>query len=142
MIGAAPANDPELIAKSKKLVAEGAGEDLLRLPNRSFMSFIRAATYLDIENTPREYKDFFGIARAQTPAVMRVKCPILALFGTRDDIGGEKELNLLRSNVQRIACSSPKIATGMIVNGDHEYTGKEAQVAEIIAHWARTELLK
>jgi hypothetical protein len=131
-----------LVAQAKKLVAAGAGEDLIRLPNRSFASFVSAATYLDEENTPREYKDFFGIGHTPTPAILRVKCPILAFFGTRYDIGGEKELNLLKSTVQGLAGDSPKIATTMIVNGDHEYTGEEAQVAETIAHWAKVEVLK
>jgi pimeloyl-ACP methyl ester carboxylesterase len=141
MIGPPPDNDPELIARAGKLVADGAGEDLLRLPNRAFPSFISAATYLDIENTPRQYKDFFGIAHTGTPGVARVKCPILAFFGARDDIGGEKELNLLKSSLQRLS-GSPKLETALVVNGDHEYLGEGAQVAERIAHWAEAELLK
>ena len=77
----------------------------------------------------------------QTPAVMRVKCPILAFFGTRGDIGGEKDLDLLNSSLQRIP-GSPKLQTAMIVNGNHEYVGEEAQVAEKIAHWVEAELPK
>jgi pimeloyl-ACP methyl ester carboxylesterase len=142
MVGAAQENDAELVAQAKKLVATGAGEDLIRLPNRSFPSFISAATYLDMENTPRQYKDFFGIGRTPTPAILRVKCPILAFFGTRADIAGEKELNLLKSTVQGLAGDSPKIASAMIVNGDHEYTGEEAQVAKTIARWVEVELMK
>jgi len=57
-------DDPQLYAQAKKLVDEGAGEDLLRLPHRSTPSFISAATQFDIDNTPRQYKDFFG---TQTP---------------------------------------------------------------------------
>ena len=30
----------------------------------------------------------------------------------------------------------------MIVNGDHEYVGEEAQVAQTIARWAEAELLR
>jgi pimeloyl-ACP methyl ester carboxylesterase len=142
MIGAAPPNDPELIAKAQGLVADGAGEDLLRLPNRSFPSFISAATYLDMENTPDEYKDFFGVASMQTPAVTRVSCPILAFFGTKGDIGGEKELNLLQSTVQRHVGAPVNVTTTMIVNGDHEYVGEEAQVADKIADWADAVLVK
>ncbi len=141
MIGPAQGNDPELIAQAKKLVADGVGEDLLRLPNRAFPWFISAATYLDMENTPREYKDFFGMTHAQTPAVTRLKCPILAFFGTRSDIDAETDLDLLKSSLQRIP-GSPKIETTMIVNGDHEYVGEEVQVAEKIAHWVEAELPK
>ena len=102
-IGPPPKNAPELVAQASELVSAGAGEDLLRLPNRSFPSFISAATYLDMENTPPEYKDFWGIGHTGNPAILRVKCPILAFFGARDDIGGEKELTFLTSTVQRLA---------------------------------------
>ena len=133
-------DDPQLLAQAKKLVNEGEGEDLLRLPHRSYPSFISAATHLDIANTPREYKDFFGI---QTPnaAITRVTCPVLAFFGSKDDIGGEKELNLLTSSVRRLARGPRKVDTAMIVNGNHEYVGEEAQVAQTVARWAETEVL-
>ncbi len=111
------------------------------VPNRSFPSFVSAATYPDIEDTPREFKDFFGIGHTQTPAVLRVKCPLLAFFGTRGDIAGENDLRVLKSALQRIS-GSPKLETTMIVNGDHEYVGEERQVAEKIARWVEAELLK
>jgi len=136
----AAADDPQLLAQAKKLVDDGAGEDLLRLPHRSFPSFISAATHLDIVNTPREYKDFFG-TQTPNPAVTRVTCPILAFFGSRDDIGGEKELNLLKSSVHRLSRGPRRVDIAMIVNGNHEYVGEEAQVAQTIARWAEAELL-
>jgi pimeloyl-ACP methyl ester carboxylesterase len=134
-------DDPQLLAQAKKLVDEGAGEDLLRLPRRSFPSFVSAATHLDIVTTPREYKDFFG-TQTLNPAVTRVTCPILALYGSKGDIGGEKELNLLKSSVQHLSHGPRKVDTEMIVNGDHEYIGEEAQVAQTIAQWADAELLR
>lgn len=30
----------------------------------------------------------------------------------------------------------------MIVNGEHEYTGEEVQVAETSAHWVEVELMQ
>ena len=134
-------DDPQLLAQAKKLVDEGAGEDLLRLPRRSFPSFVSAATHLDIVTTPREYRDFFG-TQTPNPAVTRVTCPILALFGSKGDIGGEKELNLLKSSVQRLSHGPRKVDTVLIVNGDHEYVGEEPQVAQTIARWADAELLR
>ena len=61
-------------------------------------------------------------------------------FGTKDDVGGEKELNQLKSSLHQIPGGSPKIETTMIANGEHEYVGEERQVAEKIAHWVDTEL--
>lgn len=137
----AQADDPDLLAQARVLVDNGAGEDLLRLPGRSFPSFISAATHLDMVTTPLEYKDFFG-TEILNPAVTRVWCPILAFYGSSNDIGGEKELNLLKSSAQRLSRGPRKVDTTMIANGGHEYVGEEAQVAETIARWAEAELLK
>jgi pimeloyl-ACP methyl ester carboxylesterase len=130
-------DDPQLLAQAKKLVDEGAGEDLIRLPHRSAPSFISAATELDIASTPRQYKDFFG---TQTPdgAITRVTCPVLAFYGSKDDIGGEKDLALLTSSVRRLAHGPAKVDTAMIANGNHEYVGEEAQVAQVITQWIQT----
>ncbi len=137
----AQAGVPELLAQAKKLVEDGLGDDLLRLPRRSYPSYISAATYLDMWISPREYRDFFG-TQTPNPAVTRVTCPILAFFGSKDDIGGEKDLALLKSSVQRLPRGPRRVSTAMIANGNHEYAGEEAQVAQTIAGWAQSELLR
>jgi pimeloyl-ACP methyl ester carboxylesterase len=133
-------DDPQLLPQAKKLVEEGAGEDLLRLPNRSFPSFVSAATELDMANTPLQYKDFFG---TKTPdgGIMKITCPVLAFFGSKDDIGGEKDLNRLTSSVRRLPRGPSSVSTAMIANGNHEYIGEEAQVAQTIARWAQTQVV-
>ncbi|HET8667796.1 MAG TPA: alpha/beta fold hydrolase [Terriglobales bacterium] len=132
-------DDPQVLAQAKKLVDEGKGDDLIRLPHHSYPSFISAATQLDTDNTPRQYKDFFG---TQTPdaAITKVTCPVLAFYGSKDDIGGEKDLALLTSSVRRLAHGPASVDTAMIANGNHEYVGEEAQVAQVIARWIETEV--
>jgi pimeloyl-ACP methyl ester carboxylesterase len=132
-------DDPQLLAQAKKLVDEGAGDDLIRLPNRAYPSFVSAATQLDVANTPRQYKDFFG---TQTPdaAITRVTCPVLAFYGSKDDIGGEKDLALLTSSVRRLAHGPDRVDTAMIARGNHEYVGEETQVAQVITRWIQTEV--
>jgi pimeloyl-ACP methyl ester carboxylesterase len=132
-------DDPQWLTQTKKRVDEGAGEDLIHLPNPSYPSFISVATELDIANTPRQYKDFFG---TQTPdaAITRVTCPVLAFFGSKDDIGGEKDLAMLTSSVRRLAHGPTRVDTAMIANGNHEYVGEEAQVAQVITRWIQTEV--
>ena len=132
--------DPDLVAQAKKLVSAGAGDDLLRLPHRSFPSFVSAATYLDSVNTPREYEDFFG---TMTPdaGITRVNCPILAFFGSKDDIGDEKDLALLTSSVSRLAHRPRNVTTATIANGNHEYVGQELQVSQVITRWIETQVL-
>jgi len=137
----AESDDAQLLAQARKLVDEGAGDDLLRLPHRSFPSFVSASTYLDTVNTPREYKDFFG-TKGPDAAVTRITCPVLAFFGSKDDIRGEKDLALLTSSVRRLPRGPATVDTAMIANGNHEYVGEEAQVSEKIVHWIEAELPK
>jgi pimeloyl-ACP methyl ester carboxylesterase len=131
--------DPEVLAQAKKLVDRGAGDELIQLAHRSYPSYISAATQRDSDNTPRQYSDFFG---TQTPdaAITRVTCPVLAFFGSKDDIGGEKELALLTSSVRRLAHGPARVDTATIANGNHEYVGEEAQVAQVITRWIETEV--
>jgi len=127
--------DPDMLEQATRLVAEGHGDDLLRIPNRRFPSFISAATYLDDARTPREQNDFFGI-QTPDPAVTRIRCPILAFFGTNGDVGTEADLELLKSSIRRQRSGPSRVDTVMIERADHMYTGEEAQVAQIISQWA------
>jgi pimeloyl-ACP methyl ester carboxylesterase len=132
--------DSNWIRQAQELVDKGVGEDLLRIPNRSFPSFISAATELDMIHMPREYADFFG-TQTSNPPVFRVSCPLLAFLGTKGDVGGEKELLLLKSSVQRLSKGPRSVETTMITDGNHEYVGEEAQVAQRIARWVEAETL-
>jgi pimeloyl-ACP methyl ester carboxylesterase len=127
--------DPEQLTQATRLMADGRGDDLVRDPKRSFPSFISAATFLDIANTPPEFKDFFGV-QTPNPAVTRVRCPLLAFFGAREDVGTEEDLKLLKASIQRQSSGPSRVDTVMIRGADHMYTGEEAQVARIIAGWA------
>jgi hypothetical protein len=132
--------DSNWIRQAQKLVDEGLGEDLLRIPNRPLPSFISAATELDMIHRPREYADFFG-TQTSNPPILRVKCPLLAFFGTKGDIGGDKELLRLKLSVQRLSKGSRSVKTITIAGGNHEYVGEEAEVAQTIAQWVEAETL-
>ncbi len=133
--------DAEQLAEATRLMAAGRGDDLVRDPKRSFPSFISAATFLDIANTPPEYKDFFGV-QTPNPAVTRIRCPLLAFFGSRDDVGNEADLELLKASIRRQSSGPSRVDTLMIQRADHMYTGEEAQVANAIATWAESALLR
>jgi pimeloyl-ACP methyl ester carboxylesterase len=131
--------DPDQLAQATRMMADGRGDDLVRDPKRSFPSFISAATFMDIVNTPPEFKDFFGTQpQTQNPGVTRIRCSLLAFFGTKGDVGDAAELELLKSSIQRQSSGPSRVNTVMIKNADHMYAGEEAQVAEIIAKWAAT----
>jgi pimeloyl-ACP methyl ester carboxylesterase len=129
--------DPEQLAQATRLMADGRGDDLVRIPKRSFPSFISAATFLDMAKTPPEFKDFFGV-QTPNPAVTRIRCPMLAFFGTKGDVGTEADLKLLKTWIQRQSSGSSRVDTVMIRNADHMYAGEEKQVAETIGKWADT----
>jgi hypothetical protein len=132
--------DPALVAQATQLVADGAGDTLIRLPNPSFPSYVSAATFLDAVTLSPEYKDFFG-ARITNPGVTRLRCPMLALFGAREpDFGNESDLRLIRSSTQHQPNGPSSVDIVLINNADHEYVGEEAQVAQIIARWADARL--
>lgn len=129
--------DPQQLADATRMMAAGDPDDLVRIPNRGFPSFISAATFLDIANARSEFKDFFGV-QTQNPGVTRILCPLLAFFGTRSDVGTEEDLELVKSSIQRQSSGPSRVTTVMIQNADHMYTGEEAQVAETIAEWANS----
>jgi hypothetical protein len=128
-------------AEATRLVAEGRGDDLLRLPNRPFPSFISAATFLDDADTPAEYGDFFG-EKTANPGVTRVRCPLLAFFGTREsEISTEADLELIKTCIRRLPSGPRSVETVMIRGADHMYSGEEEQVARTIATWADNQVL-
>jgi pimeloyl-ACP methyl ester carboxylesterase len=127
--------DPAQLAEANRLTADGRGDDLVRIPNRPYASYISAATFLDNVNTPLEIDDFFGV-RTPHPAATRIRCPILAFYATRDDVGNEADLDFLKACVQRLPSGPSRVETVMIQNTDHMYAGEETQVAEVIARWA------
>lgn len=130
--------DAELLAQAKRLVAEGRGEDLLRFPNPATPSFVSAATYLDLKNDTMRMGDFFGVETPKPP-VERIHCPLLAFYGTKEpDIGTAKDLELLKTCLQRLARGPSRVDVDMIQNAGHMYEGEESQVAQLIAKWAES----
>jgi hypothetical protein len=77
-----------------------------------------------------------SLPETKNPGVTRSRCPLLAFFGTRWDVGDAAELELLKSSALRQSSGPSRVNTVMIQNGDHMYTGEEAQVAQTIAQWA------
>ncbi len=134
--------DAEQHEEARRLLAAGEGDALIRDPKRSFPSYISAATLLDIADTPPEARDFFGV-RTETanPGVTRLRCPLLAFFGTRGDVGNEEDLKLLKSSIERQPGGPSRVDTSLIRNADHMYTGEEAQVAKTVADWLDSVVL-
>ncbi|MGI8551305.1 MAG: alpha/beta hydrolase [Dehalococcoidia bacterium] len=117
---------PEIVSQARRLVAQEQGDDLLpplfgdpwyRLSARTLVS--RAAVL------PGIYQATGGPAKLSS-----IDTPVLAFFGTQD-VGGEDELTTIRQG----ALSAPGVETQVIDGADHMYTGRESEVARLIATW-------
>jgi len=125
--------DSALIKQAARLVSENKGEALVQDTTRSFPSYRSAAAIMDeTQGAPRD-GDFFGINHANA-AVSRIRCPILAFYAS-NDIGNEKDLELLKSSIRKHAGGPKSVTTTMISGTDHMYTGEEKQVADLMAQW-------
>jgi pimeloyl-ACP methyl ester carboxylesterase len=131
--------DTTLFREASSILADGDGEELIKIPGRSFPSYISAATYIDYTRFAPEQNDFFGF-KISTPAITKVTCPILIFFGTDGDVGNEAELESLKLCLKKQPNLKSKIVTTMIKNADHMYKGEEEQVAETITAWAASIL--
>jgi alpha/beta superfamily hydrolase len=80
--------------------------------------------------------------QATNADVTRVRCPLLAFFGTRGDVGTEDELEQLKACIQRQPSGPSRVETVMIRRADHMYAGEEAQVAGTISNWADSLILE
>jgi len=128
--------DQEMLAQAARLVAEGRGEELLHYPNRPTPSFVSAATFLDLAQWLP--KDFFGVQTREAP-IARVRCPILAWFGTDEaDVGTAADLELLKTSVKRLTAGPERVDTVMIENAGHMYEGHESAVADVLTKWLDT----
>ena len=132
--------DQEMLAQATRLVAEGRGEELLHYPNRTTPSFVSATTFLDLAQWLP--KDFFGVQTADAP-IARIRCPILAWFGTDEaDVGTAADLDLLKSTVKRLTAGPERVDTLMIQDAGHMYDGHEAAVADVLSKWMETLLAR
>jgi pimeloyl-ACP methyl ester carboxylesterase len=129
-----PSIDSSQYVQAIPLVAANNGEELIKDPKRSFPSYISAATLMDIANSPPAYKDFFGVQTVNA-GIMKVHCPILAFYGTSDDIGNEKTLDLLKTSIAKQPKRPASVTTAMIKGADHMYTGQEVQIVEVVSKW-------
>jgi dienelactone hydrolase len=120
---------PEWISKAKQLMADGRTEELVQGP------FLSAATFMDIVNTPPEFKDFFGDLSANA-GVARIHCPLLVLLGTDGDVGNEEDLERIKSSMKRLPTGPSRVETTLIQGADHMYDGHEDGVAQVITNWA------
>jgi pimeloyl-ACP methyl ester carboxylesterase len=123
--------DPEMRKLAERMVAEGKGQDLLPWgSSRAGAGTHSAATFL---NRVKTGLDQYGLDNPD-PAIGKVRCPILAFFGTIQDTGGQEDLDMIRRN----ATSAERVDTAIVDGADHVYTGRESAVAQVLLGWLAT----
>ncbi|MGH2355983.1 MAG: alpha/beta hydrolase [Chloroflexota bacterium] len=118
----------EALALAKQMVAEGRGQHLLPWGSHRG-STLSAQAVLDRAPANRATYDVFGLY-TPSPAVGRVACPILAFYGSRENLG-MPELERIR----RAATAAPRVDIRIFEGADHAYTGQEQEVASGVAAW-------
>ncbi len=119
---------PDLLALADKMIAEGRAQDLLPWGINPVAGTFSAQTYF---NRSQVDMDVFGHDKPD-PAVARIRCPLLAFYGTAERwVGRAEDLELIR----RHATAAPRVDTAMIEGADHRYRNREREVATLIARW-------
>jgi pimeloyl-ACP methyl ester carboxylesterase len=120
--------DPELTALAERMEAEGRAQDLLPWgSSRAGAGTHSAATFL---NRVRTGMDQYGLDDPDA-AIGKVRCPVLAFFGTVQDTGDAADLELIRRNAK----SAARVDTAIVDGADHVYTNREAAVARVVLDW-------
>ena len=134
--------DSVRLREAARLVADGRGEEVPQIPNAARPAVTSAATLLDLASMGTLLTDFWGVQTPDAP-VMRIRCPILAWFGTKEaDIGTADDLALLETTLKRHTAGPSSLRTVMIQNTGHMLTGEEAQAAQVITTWVDDVVMK
>ena len=137
-----PIVDSTRLAHAKQLVADGHGEDPVpRTAPGSTPSPTSAATLVDLAGMGVELTDFYGV-ETPNPPVARVRVPILAWFGTNNDVGTAEDLALLETTLKKLPGGPSRVSTAMIPRATHMFDGREAQVAHVLADWVNRVVLE
>ncbi len=119
---------PELLAQARQMVNEGRGRELLPWGSVPVAGSLSAQTYL---NRHQVDLDLYGLSNPQ-PAVAQVTAPILAFYGTEERwVGGQAELDMIKQH----ASAAPAVETRMVAGANHQYMGRESEVAGLMAAW-------
>ncbi len=122
-------SDPGIYTLAERMVAEGRGRDLLSWEDGP-PGFATVSAHTLINRVEHNFRGF--VLEGERPAVAEIRCPLLAIYGTEESaIGGEEQLAQIRT----LATGTESVTTRLIDGADHVYTGREKEVAGIIADW-------
>lgn len=117
--------DPALLARAEQFIAQGRGTEIVLWDGG--VPILSAEAYAD---RARLDLDLFGFVAA-APAVARIRCPLLAIYGDSEP-GAGAALDRIRQQARQASL----VTTQLIPGADHAYAGTEDEVARLIVSWA------
>jgi pimeloyl-ACP methyl ester carboxylesterase len=120
--------EPDHVRQAEQMVAEGRGTEILLWEARQ--PVFSAQTFLDRAQVDL---DLFGLNRdrTDTPAIGRLRCPLLALYGEAEP-GASVALERIRQG----AAVAARVEAHLVLGADHAYTNREEAVASLLSEWA------
>jgi pimeloyl-ACP methyl ester carboxylesterase len=119
----------ERVRLGEEMVAEGRGEELL--PARDGAPAWNLVSARTVASRERYIVPALHLEGGE-PLVSRVRCPILAFFGSLEEEAAEG-LEDVRQNATRAVDVTTAIAEG----AEHDYADHEPEVARVLARWLR-----
>jgi len=118
---------PGELEEARRMVAEGRGMDVT--PAQPWAPWYRQSAQTvvgkaDILSRMLETED-------GEPTIAAIRCPVLAFCGSR-----EPRTEATLEAIRRQARSAARVETEVVAEADHFYTGREQEVAAVIARWA------
>jgi pimeloyl-ACP methyl ester carboxylesterase len=119
--------EPDVVRRAEQMVAEGRGAEILLW--EAGQPVFSAQTFLDRAQVDL---DLFGLNsdRTDMPAIGRIRCPLLALFGEAEP-GASVALERIRQG----AAAAARVEAHLVVGADHAYSNQEDAVAALLSDW-------
>jgi pimeloyl-ACP methyl ester carboxylesterase len=126
--------DPDRLELAERLVADGQEEALLPVPEGVPMVFgmQSAASYVTWGRYVRQFA-----AEGDTPWLASIRVPVLGILGAAE-LEGSPLLRPNYENMRSRAVQAPRFDIQVIEGADHCYTGREHELAEVVAAWLAT----
>ena len=118
------------VAWAQKKVAAGQGD----APVTGLYERFTAARFLSLADVRHAEANVFRYAGKLTQ-FRRVKCPVLAVFGTAEEFAAIPPADML--GILRRRTKSRDFGDWLIPGANHSFKGGEAELARAVCHWAR-----